>query len=85
MMTDQTQLTISFLVIRALCKIEVDILESMNVSDETDREFQYANYIFDAFRGDMYKKSEVHNIYELAANRTRMILDKNLNKETLTA
>jgi hypothetical protein len=34
MMTDQTPLTISLMVLRALCKIEVDILESMDASDE---------------------------------------------------
>jgi hypothetical protein len=34
MMTDQTPLTISLMVLRALRKIEVDIPESMDVSDE---------------------------------------------------
>ena len=34
MMTDQTPLTISLMVLQALCEIEVDILESMNASDE---------------------------------------------------
>jgi hypothetical protein len=29
----------------------------------------------------MYKRREVHFIYELAANMTQMILDKNLNEE----
>ncbi len=80
MMTDQTQLTISLTVLRALCKIEVDIPESMDISDETDCEFEYANYFFDAFKGDMYKKRDVHFTYELAANTTRMILDENLNE-----
>jgi hypothetical protein len=47
MMTDQTQLTISLTVLRALHKIEDDILHSMDVSDETDIEFEYANYSFD--------------------------------------
>ena len=84
MMTDQTPLTISLTVHRALHKIEVDILESMDVSDETDCEFEYVSYFFDAFKGDLYKKRDVHFIYELAANSTRMILDKNLNKATLT-
>jgi hypothetical protein len=85
MMTDQMTLTISLTVIQALHKIEVNIPESMDVSDETDCEFEYVSYFFDAFKGDLYKKRDVHFIYELAANSTRMILDKNLNEETLTA
>jgi hypothetical protein len=72
------------MVLQALCKIEVDIPESIDVSDETDHEFEYVNYFFDAFKEDLYKKRYVHFIYELAANTTRMILDENLNKETLT-
>ncbi len=43
------------------------------------------NYFFDAFKGDLNKKRDVHFIYELAANMARMILYKNLNKEMLTA
>jgi hypothetical protein len=54
MVTDQTLLTISLTVLRALHKIEVDILESMNVSDERDPEFKFVNYFFDAFKGDLY-------------------------------
>jgi hypothetical protein len=57
----------------------------MDVSDEMDHEFEYANYLIDAFKGDMYKKRDVHFIDELAANTTQMILDKSLNEETLTA
>ena len=57
----------------------------MDVSDETDHEFEYANYFFGAFKGDMYKKRDVHFIYELAANTTQKILYENLNKEKLTA
>jgi hypothetical protein len=56
MMTDQTQLTISLMVLRALCKIEVDILESMDASDEMDCKFEYANYFFGAFKGICTKK-----------------------------
>jgi hypothetical protein len=70
---DQTPLTISLTVLRALRKNEVDILESLDVSDQTDCEFEYVNYFFDAFKGDLYKKRDVHFIYELAANTTRMI------------
>jgi hypothetical protein len=44
MMTDQTPLMISLTVLQALCKIEDDILESMNVSDKMNSEFEYANY-----------------------------------------
>jgi hypothetical protein len=45
MMTDWTPLIISLTVLQALHKIEVDILESMDVSDEWDCEFEYANYL----------------------------------------
>jgi hypothetical protein len=58
MMTDQTPLTISLMVLQALCKIEVDILESMDVSDETDRKFEYAYYFFGAFK-EMYTRKEM--------------------------
>ncbi len=56
MTTDQTPLTISLMVLRALCKIEVDIPESMDVSDEMDRKFEYANYFFGAFTGICTRK-----------------------------
>ncbi len=84
-MTDQTPLIISLAVLQALYKFEVAIPETLDVSDKTDCEFEYANCFFDLFRGDMYKRRDVHVIYELAANTTQMILDKNLNEETLTA
>jgi hypothetical protein len=32
----------------------------MDVSDETDCEFEYVNYFFGAFKGDLYKKRDVH-------------------------
>ena len=38
------------MVFQALCKVEVDILESMDVSDEMDCKFDYANYFFGAFK-----------------------------------
>jgi hypothetical protein len=82
-MTIQTLLTISLAVLQALCNIEVDIQESMDVSDQTDPEFKYTNYFFDAFKGDMYKRRDVYFIYELAANSTQMILDENLNEENI--
>ncbi len=75
MMTDQKSLTISLTVLQALCKIEVDIPER----------FEYASYFFHALKGDIFKTRDVNFTYELAANKTWMILDKNLNKEMLTA
>jgi hypothetical protein len=50
MMTDQTPLTISLMVLRALCKIEVDIPDSMDASDDMDCKFEYADYFFGAFK-----------------------------------
>jgi hypothetical protein len=38
----------------------------------------------DAIKGDMHKSTDVHFIYEFAANMTQMILNENLNEETLT-
>jgi hypothetical protein len=84
MMTDQTPFTISLMVLQELCKIVVDIPERIEASNETNCEFEYVNYFFDAFKGVMNKKQDVLFIYELAANTTQMILDKNLNKELLT-
>ena len=69
-MSDQTTLTISLTVLRAIRKIEVDIPESMDVSDEMDCEFEYVNYFFASFKQNMYQKRDVHFIYELAANMT---------------
>jgi hypothetical protein len=83
MMADQTPLTISLMILWALCQIQVDILESMDASDEMDHKFKYANYFFGAFKGICTRKRDVPFIYELAPSRTWMILDKNLNKETL--
>ena len=56
MKTDQTPLTISLMVLQALCKIEVDIPESMDVSDEMDHTFEYINYFFGAFKGMCTRK-----------------------------
>jgi hypothetical protein len=55
MMTDLTLLTISLMVIQVLCKIEVDILESMDESDEMDCKFEYAIF-FGAFKGICTRK-----------------------------
>jgi hypothetical protein len=51
MMTDQTPLTISLMVLQELCEIEVDIPESMDARDKMDHKFEYANYFFGAFKG----------------------------------
>jgi hypothetical protein len=56
MMTDQTPLTISLMVLGVLCKIEVDIPESMDASDELDCKFEYATYFFGAFKGICIRK-----------------------------
>jgi hypothetical protein len=56
MMTDQTPLTISLMNLRALLKIEVDIPESMDASDEMDCRFEFANYFFGAFKGICTRK-----------------------------
>jgi hypothetical protein len=62
MTTDQTPLTISLMVLQALCKIENDIPESMDVSDETDCKFEYANNFFVAFKGIYTKKRCVFHL-----------------------
>ena len=58
----------------------------MDASDEMDCKFECASYFFGAFKGQRYtyKKRDVHFIYELASNTTQMILEENLNEETLT-
>ncbi len=73
------------MVLQALWKIEVDVLESMDASDEMDRKFEYSNYFFWCIQMDMYKKRDAHFIYDLASNTTWMVLEENLNEETLTA
>jgi hypothetical protein len=44
------------MVLQELCKIEVDIPKSMDVSDEMDHKFEYANYFFGAFKGICTRK-----------------------------
>ncbi len=86
MMTDVSPLGISLVVLQALRKIEIDIPESTDEDDDTDRTNDYANYFFDAFKdSSMFMRRDVDFIYELAENTTRSILDENLNKESLTA
>lgn len=86
MMTDVSPLGISLVVLRALRKIEIDIPESTDEDDDTDRTWDYANHFFDAFKDrSIFTRRDVDFIYELAENTTRLILDKNLNEESLAA
>jgi len=86
MMTDVSPLGISLVVLRALRKIEIDISESTDEDDDTDRTWDYANHFFDAFKDrSIFTRRDVDFIYELAENTTRLILDKNLNEESLAA
>jgi hypothetical protein len=79
-------LGISLVVLRALRKIEIDIPESTDEDDETVRTNDYANHFFDAFKDiSICMRRDVDFIYELAENTTRLILDKNLNEESLAA
>ena len=50
MMTDVSPLGISLVVLRALCKIEIDIPESLDEADNTDCTYDYANHFFTAFK-----------------------------------
>ncbi len=86
MMTDVLPLGMSLVVLRALRKIETDIPESMDENDDTDHTNDYANHFFDVFNNtSMFKRRGVDFIYELAENATQLILDKNLNEDSLTA
>jgi hypothetical protein len=86
MMTDVLPLGISVVVLRALRKIEIDIPESTDEDDDTFRTNDYANHFFDAFKdSSIFTRRDVDFIYELAENTTRLILDENLNEETLAA
>ena len=86
MMTDVSPLGISLVVLRALRKIEIDIPESTDEDDDTDRTSDYANHFFDAFKdSSIFTRRDVDFIYELAENTTRLILDENLNEDSLAA
>ena len=86
MMTDVLPLGISLVVLRALRKIEIDIPESTDEDDDTVRTNDYANYFFDAFKhSSIFMRRDVDFICELAEHTTRLILDKNLNEESLAA
>ena len=60
-------------------------LKLTDEDDDTDRTSDYANHFFDAFKdSSMFMRRDADFIYEFAENTTRLILDKNLNKESLT-
>ena len=54
--------------------------------DDTDRTWDYANHFFDAFKDrSLFTRRDVDFMYELAENTTRLILDENLNEDSLAA
>jgi hypothetical protein len=61
MMTDVLPLGMSLVVLRALCKIEIDIPESMDENDDTDCKNDYSNN-----NTSMFKRRDVDFVYELA-------------------
>ena len=85
-MTNVSPLGMSLVVLQALCKIEIDIPESTDENDDTDHTNDYANHFFDAFKdSSIFMRRDVDFIYELAENTTRLILDENLNEDSLAA
>ena len=67
-------------------KLKFDIPESTDEDDDTDRTSDYANHFFDAFKdSSIFTRRDVDFIYELSENTTRLILDENLNEESLAA
>ena len=71
MMTDVLPLGISVVVLRALRKIEIDIPESTDEDDDTDRTSDYANHFFHEFKdSSIFTRRDVDFIYELAENTT---------------
>jgi len=86
MMTDVSPLGISLVVLQALHKFEIDIPESTDEDDDTYCTNDYANHFFDSFKdSSIFMRRDVDFIYELAENTIRLILDKNLNEESLAA
>ncbi len=59
MMTDVLPLGISLVVLQALRKIEIDIPESTDENDDTDRTSDYFNHFFDAFKEAVYSQEEM--------------------------
>jgi hypothetical protein len=78
-------LGISLVVLRALSKIEIDIPENtmkmmILIVQMTTQTF------FDAFKdSSIFMRRDVDFIYELAENTTRLILDEELNEDSLAA
>ena len=71
MMTDDSPLGMSLVVLRALCKIGIDIPESTDDNDDPECTNDYANHFFDAFiNTSMFKRRDLDFIYELAKNST---------------
>ena len=61
-------------------------VQSTDEDDDTDRTSDYANHFFDAFKdSSIFTRRDVDFIYELAENTTRLILDENLNEDSLAA
>ncbi len=84
-MTNVLPLGMSLVVLWVLCKIEIDIPESTDENDDSDRTNDFASHFFDAFNDtSMFTRRDVDFIYELAENTTQLILDKNLNEDILT-
>jgi hypothetical protein len=72
------------MVLWALCKIEVDIRDSMDVSDEMDHKFEYSNSFFGAFKGICIRKKMYISFMSWLQIQLKMILEENLNEETST-
>ena len=59
---------------------------STDEDDDTFRTNDYANHFFDAFKdSSIFMRRDVDFIYELAENTNRLILDENLNEDSLAA
>jgi hypothetical protein len=73
-------------VLRALRKIEIDIPENTDEDDDTYCTNDYGNHFFDAFKdSSIFMRRDLDFIYELAENSTQLILDENLNEDSLAA
>ena len=69
-----------------LRKIKIDIPKSTDEDDDTFCTNDYANHFIDAFKdSSIFMRRDVEFVYELAENTTRLILDENLNEESLAA
>jgi hypothetical protein len=84
MMTDVLPSGMSLVVLRALRKIEIDIPESMKMMILIVQRTMQTISLMHSTTPVFFRRRDVDFIYELAENTTRLILDKNLNKESLT-